>query len=270
MVSINESMSSDIGRRIQPTSGYYRQPNGWITISPITQMERMNYTDQGWTHLPDYPSFDMSPYVANHPFEALFMFGGAHEMSTDQLLQTGLYMNPPLVPTCRESLTQFHRAHTPRCWVGAKNVEFPQMADVAGALIGPFPCDFCDRSLPTVEGRDQHQSVVHKERLGDMQTGKSLGTSLAEALGNVGQDPVMKARIQELEEELENKSPEIVQPVNPETVTVRVLTIDCGCGGSYKPQGKMPHERGKVHQEWAKTLVVSDALDFTERIDNGD
>lgn len=271
--SISESVSSEIGRRIQPTSGYYRRSDGWITVSPITQTERIKYIDRGWTHLPDYPPFDMSPYVNNHPFEALFMFGGAHEMSVDQLLQTGLYMNPPLVPTCRESLTQFHRAHNQNCWRGAKLVEFPQMVDVAEALIGPFPCDFCDRNLPTVEGRDQHQSVVHKERLGDMQTGKSLGTSLAEALGNIslgdGQDQ-LRQRIAELESQLETKvdSPEIRQPVS----SVRSTKIDCGCGGSYKPgQGQKPHERGGQHQEWAKTLVVGElAPDPTERRDHGD
>jgi hypothetical protein len=39
-----------------------------------------------------YGAFDMAAYTVNHPFEGLFMFGGAKEMSVDQVLETGLYI----------------------------------------------------------------------------------------------------------------------------------------------------------------------------------
>ena len=245
---VSETASSELGRRIAPTFGYYRQPNGWITVSPTTRMEKMRYIEQGWQHLQQYGAFDMSPYVANHPFEALLMFGGAHEMPVSQLLETGLYLNPPMVPTCREQLTQFHRAHQAGCWRGAQPAVFPQMAEVEESLLGPFACDFCDRSLPTSAGREQHQSVAHKERMGDMQTGKSLGSSLAEALGNNSQEALLR-RVLELEARLEN------QPMTAEPPTESVK-VQCECGGSYKPTGKNFHERGGPHKKWLAKLAL--------------
>ena len=80
MVSqVSDELASSLptARRIRPTFGYYRQPNGWITVSPITQMEKMKYIQEGWVSLDSYGQFDMSPYVANHPLEMLFMFGCA-------------------------------------------------------------------------------------------------------------------------------------------------------------------------------------------------
>ena len=194
VTGVSEQLSADVAlsRRIQPTYGYYRQPNGWITFSTITRLEKLKYVEQGWESLDVYGTFDASPYVLAHPFEALFMFGGAHEMPVDQLTQTGLYMDPPLVPTCRLHLTQFHRRHTRACWNGAEPVEFPQLE---GLDLEPSPCGLCERVLPTVEAKVQHQSVVHKEALGNLQTGKSLGESLAEALGNVA--PGSPARVEE-------------------------------------------------------------------------
>lgn len=180
---IAEGLSSQLGQQIQPTFGYYRQPNGWITFSPITRLERLKYTEEGWEYLAAYGTFDAGAYTVNHPFEGLFMFGGAKEMPVEQVLQTGLYIDPPRVPRCRQHLTQFHRAHTPDCWRGAKQVEFPQLADVPPELIGPFICEFCQRKMPTREARRQHQSVAHSAPLSNIQLGQSLGDTLANALG---------------------------------------------------------------------------------------
>lgn len=207
ITDIDDALSSQVGRRIQPTFGYYRQPNGWITVSPITRMERLKYTEEGWQYLEKYGVFDMTTYTANHPFEGLFMFGGAGEMSAEQVIATGLYIDPPLVPRCRQHLTQFHRSHTRDCWVGATRVEFPQLANVPQGVLGPFVCDFCKRKLPTAEARQQHQSVAHSKELGNITTGRSLGDSLAAALSGVkpiaqatepGLDE-LKARIAQLE-----------------------------------------------------------------------
>ena len=174
--------SAAVQRRIQPTYGYYRQRNGWITVSTITRLEKVNYVERGWTPLDKYGAFDMTPYVANHPFEALFMFGGVAEMPAQQVLETGLYIDPPMVPICRQHITQFHRSHTRACWVGAQPVEFPQMATLDPRVVGPFVCEFCPRKLPTVQGKTQHQSVAHAKELGNLQTGQSMGTALAGVL----------------------------------------------------------------------------------------
>lgn len=191
--------SVSVTRRIQPTFGYYRQPNGWITVSSITRLERVKYIERGWEHLGQYGAFDMTSYGANHPLDSLFMFGGAKELPVEQVIQMGFYFAPPLVPTCKQHITQFHRAHNANCWRGAQPVVFPQMAGVSADRLGPFPCGFCSRKLPTVEAKEQHQSVAHKERLGNIQQGKSLGDSLAEALAHtVAPAPTESPEMQEL------------------------------------------------------------------------
>ena len=110
----------------------------------------------------------------------------------------GLYFDPPLVPRCRQHLTQYHRAHSRECWAGAQAVEFPQMKDVPSELIGPFPCQFCERKLPTVQALEQHQSVAHKKRLEEIKMGQILGETLAQNLGSFpapsAQRPKMRKR----------------------------------------------------------------------------
>lgn len=209
-----EELASDVGRRIQPTYGYYKQANGWVTISTITSLEKMNYIKRGWKCLDQYGAFDMTPYVAAHPFEGLFMFGGVHEMPAEQVLQTGLYMNPPVLPRCRQHITQFHRTHAAACWRGAEPVEFPQMASLPPERVGPFQCQFCARELPTMEARGQHQTVMHQQELGSLRTGQSVGESLAAVLGastalrSVGQNDEqasLRAQVVALKELLADK-----------------------------------------------------------------
>lgn len=209
LADVQDGLSSNLGEGIQPTYGYYRQPNGWVTVSPNTRLERAKYIEEGWQYLDQYGAFDMTTYGVNHPFEGLFMFGGAKEMPVDQVLATGLYIDPPLVPRCRRHLTQHHRGHNSDCWRGAKRVEFPQLDGVAKDRIGPFVCEFCNRKMPTRQAKEQHQSVVHATPLNNIQLGRSLGDTLAGALatartGSVVADPAteaLQARIAELEAE---------------------------------------------------------------------
>ena len=245
---VSDPVSSELGRRIQPTFGYYRQPNGWITISPITRLEKLRYVEHGWVSLDAYGAFDMGAYTANHPFEGLFMFGGAKEMSVDQILQTGLYIDPPLVPRCRQHLTQFHRSHTANCWRGAQRVEFPQLADVPKELIGPFICDFCNRKMPTAQAREQHQSVAHTEPLGDVRTGTSLGKALAEAMNKVNA-PVAPAPAMPSQDELLKRIAELEARV--------AMDVTCECGGVYRKGGENLHKRGGKHRKWEKAQAVS-------------
>lgn len=191
-----------VQRRIQPTYGYYRQKNGWITISPITRLERINYIERGWEHLGQYGAFDMTPYVVNHPLDALFMFGGAHELPVEQIIQMGLAFDPPIVPRCKQHITQYHRSHNAICWQGATPVVFPQLASVSAERLGPFACEFCSRKLPTPDARRQHQIVAHKDELGNLQTGKSLGDSLAAALQQQRQPDAGTSELSELRAQL--------------------------------------------------------------------
>ena len=82
------------------TYGYYRQPDGFITVSPATASDELRYRRGGWEPLRQYGLFEMStPYMASHPLEPLFMQDGAHELSAEQIRRQGLHLNPILVPT---------------------------------------------------------------------------------------------------------------------------------------------------------------------------
>ena len=202
VATLVEPVAAELGRRIQPTFGYYRQPNGDITISPITRMERLKYAEEGWEYLEAYGAFDMTPYVANHKFEGLLMFGGAHELTTRQLIETGMYFNPPLVPTCHQHITQYHRGHTAACWRGAKPAVFPQLKDVPQEQLGPFICEFCQHQIPTARGVAQHQSVAHKDELARLETGRSMGRSLAAVLSQKTAPAVQDQEVEELRSQL--------------------------------------------------------------------
>lgn len=171
--------------KIRPTYGYYRQPDGWITASPMTDMDELKYRRGGWEPLTRYGYFEMSTdWAANHPLEALFMRGGARELSEDQIIQQGLYMDPPLVPTCRQPLNQDHKRHVYECMANAKPVVFPQLKHRTD--LGPFACTFgCGREFPTTAARDQHASVMHAPEKSDERTGESLATALTKGLSGV-------------------------------------------------------------------------------------
>ncbi|KKN75663.1 hypothetical protein LCGC14_0379030, partial [marine sediment metagenome] len=42
---IDPRLSATLGQKIRPTHGYYRQPDGWITFSVITRLEKLKYTE---------------------------------------------------------------------------------------------------------------------------------------------------------------------------------------------------------------------------------
>ena len=164
-----------------PTYGYYRQPNGWITVSPMTGLEELKYRREGWVPLPQYGQVEMnSEYAADRPLEQLFMFGGAHELCEEQIRQTGLYLDPPLVPTCKTALCQDHKRHGPGCWARSRPVVFPQLENMTD--LGPFACGMCGIEKPTVEARNQHESVAHKEEKSDIRTGEVLAQALVKGL----------------------------------------------------------------------------------------
>lgn len=167
--------------KIKPTWGYYRQPNSWITLSPATELEELQYRKQGWEPLTRYGKVDMgSAYVVSHPLEPLLIRGGAHELCVEQLLQTGMAHHPPLVPSCKTPLHQFHKGHAPSCWERAQPVYFPQLEGVE--VPGPFPCRFCGVEKPTMVARDQHEGVAHKDEKSDIRTGETLAEAIVRGL----------------------------------------------------------------------------------------
>ena len=168
-----------------PTYAYYRQPNGWITVSPCGDMDELKYRREGWEPLHQYGRFEMATeYAADHPLELLFIGGGAFELPYEQVIGQALHLNPPLIPSCSQTLGKSHRHHTGACWAGARAVRFPQLRGDEQ----PFPCRFCDREdLPTEAARAQHEGVAHKEEKSDIRTGETLAASLIKGFG--GQAP---------------------------------------------------------------------------------
>ncbi len=190
----------------RPTSGYYRQPDGWITVSPITELEQVQYEKDGWERLRKYGRVEMTnAYAANHPLEGLLMQGGAEELCLEQIIQSGFHLNPPLIPVCGRLLNQYHKRHDPECWEGAEPAYFPQLE---GRDFCGYQCRFCTTTPhPTQEARDQHESVAHKDEKSGIRTGETLADSLATALkesGSVSVQPSAAAPTPEVELEIRN------------------------------------------------------------------
>ena len=165
--------------KIKPSYGYYRQPNGWITASPATELEELKYRREGWTPLPQYGRFQFNTkYIADHPLETLLMMGGAHELPYEQIIEMGLHLNPPRLPSCRRPPTQFHPAHNAACWVGAQVAQFPQLTGAEEA----FSCRFCGAVKPTGKARNQHERVAHKDEASDIRTGEVMADSMVRGL----------------------------------------------------------------------------------------
>ena len=169
--------------RIKPSYGYYRQPNGWVTVSPAADLDELKYQRRGWTRLRQYGLIEMTtPYAANNPLEALFMLGGAHELPVAQVIEMGLHLNPPMVPVCGQMLGQYHKAHRSACFSGSSPVVFPQMA---GVQADPWPCRFCDRVSPTEQGRTNHETVAHKDERVELRSGEALASSMIKGLAGL-------------------------------------------------------------------------------------
>ncbi len=181
-------------QRVKPIYGYYRKSDGWVTVAVTSPMEMLSYLKEGWTHLPQYGTFDLSTqYGADHPFDLLFQYGGAKEMSVRQVIESGYAINPPKIPRCKTPITQFHKRHIAQCWP-AIPVEFPQLKNIK---IEKFHCfdETCGRVFPTAEGKKNHETVAHKEERTSTRTGNVLADALAKALKGSTIEQVVSANV---------------------------------------------------------------------------
>ncbi len=173
--------------QVKPIFGYYKQPNGWVTVAVTSPMERLYYLEEGWTYLRQYGLFDMNGgYTADHPLELLFINGGAKELPLDQVIEMGFHVKAPQIPRCRMAITQNHKKHNTRCFPMV-DVVFPQLEDVRTEV---YPCfdESCRRSqpgqeFPTLAAKKNHEAVMHKEDKSNMGLGKVLAESLLKGMG---------------------------------------------------------------------------------------
>ncbi len=173
--------TADRTQQMPSTYGYYRQPDGWVTVSLATDLEETVFRRKGWEPLKQYGKVEMAgAYAVNHPLEALFQGGGAKELPVDQVIGMGLHLSKPLLPACGLRLNQYHKQHTNGandtidCWTGAEPVEFPQLENPPPAV----PCTICKREFPTDEACGQHEEVMHKEHKADIRMGEALASAL--------------------------------------------------------------------------------------------
>lgn len=174
----------------RPVFGYIRKKNGDITVDALDTMTEIKYRLEGWEPLPQYGRFDLTiEYVANHPFELLFMRNGAAEMPVRQVIEMGFHLEFDdvdemrkrglIIPGCLRAIDQNHRRHTPNCWTQSYRVNFPQLEGVDAR---PWPCTMCARILPTKEARDQHETVMHQDEKSDMRSGNALAEAMLRGL----------------------------------------------------------------------------------------
>lgn len=185
---------------------YYRQPNGWLTMGHVgkNNIQLHKYQDEGWTPLREYGRFDFPiPYYVDHPFEVLFLRGGAGEMSLEQIRALGYDKTPPRLPRCNLALGKEHVGptgrplHFERCWLGAQVVVFPQL-DGVEPLVVPA-CEFCERDdFTSVRAREQHMRVLHIEELREIKAAREMAAGMRDAviagvqgLASVQGQPVM-------------------------------------------------------------------------------
>lgn len=180
------------GGRTRPIFGYYRKVDGDITVDVTSPMERLAYLEEGWQFLSAYGTFDATTeYAANHPFEALFMFGGAKEMSVKQVVENGFHVWAPDIPSCGKALDQNHKRHSSACMPRVK-VKFPQLV---GTDAKAWECTFCEQVRATKAGIDNHMTVVHREERGELRGGEAIAAALIKGLG--GKTPEVASEVED-------------------------------------------------------------------------
>lgn len=206
-----EVLSAELPNAVVADEGllYFRRNDGSEIFSKDADgLELVKMIRRGHQPLEQYGQFGSSVYYMDHPFEALFQAGGAHEMPVEQVIALGYAVSPPVVPTCGRHVGDakdhlVHRGHpggrNPRergCWQGARPVHFPQLEGIV--LEGPFECEHCERiDLPTRAALEQHQRVMHgdQRQRHDLADGIVSGLQRAGLTGGTSPDAIAAAVI---------------------------------------------------------------------------
>lgn len=177
------------GGSLHDTHMYWRKDDGRITVGYTDDMTQLRNLKNQWVPLPQYGAFQLTAQFSDHPFETLFIRGGAKELPREQIMEQGFDHSPPLVPTCGlaagEPLPSGRRhAHSAVCWVKAKGVKFPQLRGTQVAA-EPYRCQFCSGKYPTPEAVDQHTQVMHADRLQARDFRDAITTSMDRGFARV-------------------------------------------------------------------------------------
>lgn len=164
----------------RPVFGYYVKSDGEVTFAVTSPMEKLHYLEEGWKHLPQYGAFDATTeYTANHPFETLFMYGGAKEMPVSQVIANGFHVWQPEIPGCNHPIDQNHKRHNQGCFANRRMVVFPQLR---GSDAKAWTCTFCEAVRATEEGLKNHMAAVHREERGELRGGEAIASALLKGL----------------------------------------------------------------------------------------
>ncbi|MGH8359324.1 MAG: hypothetical protein ACRESF_17710 [Pseudomonas sp.] len=203
------------------TEMFYLSPKGnEIVVGRIGYegAEKIKRVREGYKPLDAYGAFKVQPYHQDHPFEVLFVRGGAKDMPLQQVIDQGFYFRPPLIPRCGATFGETGHPpnrktlrHTERCWQGATTVVFPQLT---GSTVeereGPYACKWCadetgePKLFARQRGLRQHESVVHLDEIGS----DRLGAQLIKGLGGGQAGPSnteadLKGELLKMQEQME-------------------------------------------------------------------
>lgn len=171
---------ADIAVRGGDAHCYYRLPDGTVELASANPNERLKFMDMGYTPLLQYGTFIWGPHLVDRPYDVLLQRGGAKELSAEQVLSFGWSHSPPKIVSCGIAPTRGVHRHTAGCFRQMKAKEFEQVKPGGS----PSNCRWCNRSgIPTEAARDQHESVMHSDRLGPTEMGKAITEGLAKVLG---------------------------------------------------------------------------------------
>lgn len=172
---------------------YYRQPNGYITVSPAFGTDMLRYMMEGWTPLTRYGRFKLNQHVHEHKFEWLFQKSGQLEVPIAQLIEEGFHTRETKVPGCglwmgkpesyefqsarmRENIIpNLSHKHDAQCYEEGWVVKFPQFSQ---EMPESFPCQFCSDVGTTEKALERHVSIAHKDRVAAYSTANAIASAL--------------------------------------------------------------------------------------------
>ena len=219
-----------MGMATAPGAGthmYYRAPGGYVFSDTSDTMSRYRAFGMGRMPLNEYGLFSLYPYTVNNPLETLFMRGGAHELTVDQIVENGFHIDPPLIPSCGMVIgepdpgntghaggARPHVLHRAACWDHAVPVEFPQLvgADLsaAGRTREDVTCTWCGEEFATIKARDQHVGVMHEDKVQMSMLAQTMASAAA------GQSTaIIELLIKTLAESDPDKLAAILNPIQP-------------------------------------------------------